>query len=284
MNRPIIPPAWRLTAAIILPLCACLGFPASAQVVFVDYDDTTSRQHGEFPSRAQLADLTTALHGAGAKAVVLKFFLDGPGREPDNTQLAAAIGRGRTVLQATINREPPTSRELPARFRFAGKPPFDPAIRGDEGWLPLPRFSEKAARVCFVDVRSAEQIPMLEVFGGHPVPSLYACTLAEMFGSDLTLSAGAAAFGTRRFLLNSQGEAAVTLDMRTRSTRLSASRIFAGPGWQQSVRGQVAVLMYTGPRSPTIAFKGNNERVHALFAAQIIALEKVSGKPQPARQ
>lgn len=261
--------------AILVSLCALASVSASAQVVFVDYDDTSARLHGEFPSRAQLAELTTALHGAGAKAVVLKFFFDGPGKEPDNTQLAAAIGKGRTVLQATINREPPTSRELPARFRFAGKPPFDPAIRGDEGWLPLPRFSEKAARVCFVDVRSPAQIPMLEVFGGQPVPSLYACTLSELLGAELTFSAGAAAFGTRRIALNAQGEAAVTLDLRKRGTRLSASRIFAGQGWRPSVRGQVAVLMYTGPRSPTISIQGKVEKVHDVFAAQISALQNL---------
>lgn len=246
---------------------------ASAQVVFIDYDDASAKVHGAFPSRAQIAELTGALHSAGAKAVVLKFFLDGPGKEPDNTRLAEAIGRGRTVLQATINLEPPTSRDLPQRFRFPGKAPFEPGIRGDEGWLPLTRFTDKAARVCFVDVRSPERVPMLQMFGGHPVPSLYSCLLAELNGKEMSLSSRTATFGTTRIALDKDGEAAIRLDPRRSGARIPAQRIFAGHDWQSAVRGNVAVLMYTGPQSPTLPFNGKAEKVHDLFAAQLGGLQ-----------
>ncbi len=250
--------------------------PVAAQVVFVDYDRATAKSHGDFPSRAQLAEITAALHSAGAKAVVLKFFLDGPGKEPDNTQLTDAIGKGRTVLQATISREPPTSRDLPTRFRHLGKPPFEPAIRGDEGWLPLARFSDKAARVCFADVRLPERAPMLEVFGGHPVPSLYACLLAEVWGSEMSFAPGAAGFGKARLPINALGEVGIQIDLKHAGARMSALRLFAGKDWQPSVRGKVAVLMYTGSRSPTFDFKGKQEKVHDLFAAQVVALLKLT--------
>ena len=266
---------FRTRAAVALvALWAVATTPVAAQVVFVDYDDATAKAHGDFPSRARLAEMTTALHGAGAKAVVLKFFLDGPGKEPDNTQLADAIGKGRTVLQATINREPPTSRDLPARFRFPGKAPFETSIRGDEGWLPLARFSDKAARVCFADVRSPEQLPMLEVFGGQPFPSLYGCVLAEIHGSEMRFAAGTVEFGKVRLPINAQGETSIQLDLKHTSLRIPAMQLIAGKDWQRSVRGKVAVLMYTGPRSPTFEFKGKKEKVHDLFAAQVVALLK----------
>lgn len=268
-------PKLPLSVALLIAL-TLVAQPLFAQVVFVDYDDATAKVHGDFPSRAKLAEATAALHAAGAKAVILKFFLDGPGKEPDNTQLSDAIGRGRTVLQATINREPPTSRELPPRFRFAGKAPFEPAIRGDEGWLPLARFSDKAARICFVDVRSPEQVPMLELFGGYPVPSLYACLLSEVEGSEMGFASGTAGFGKTRYPINGQGEVGIQLNPGKAGTRISAQRIFASRDWQSAVRGQVVVLMYTGPRSPTIKVSGKQEKVHDAFASQIMALLKLA--------
>ncbi|MBL8516452.1 MAG: CHASE2 domain-containing protein [Betaproteobacteria bacterium] len=264
-------------SVLTLTCLSLAAAPASGEVVFVDYDAETVKAHGDFPSRAALAELVSALHGAGAKAVILKFFLDGPGKEPDNTQLAEAIGKGRTVLQATVNTEPPTTRELPARFRFPGKPPFQPAIQGDAGWLPLARFSDKAARVCFADVRSLERLPMLEIFGGHPVPSLYACLLAEERGKEMRFSANAVEFGTARWPTNAQGEVAIQLELG-HAGRLPALRIFAAKDWQSHVRGKVAVLMYTGPRSPTLAFRGKQEKVHDLFAAQVGALLKSTSR------
>lgn len=266
--------ACRLLALAGLVAFALVPLTGQTEVVFVDYDMATAKVHGDLPSRAQMAQLLTALHGAGAKAVILKFFLDGPGKEPDNTQLTDAIGKGRTLLQATINKAPPTSRDLPARFRHAGKPPFTTAIRGDEGWLPLNRFSEKAARVCFADVRSPEQVPMLEEFGGHPVPSLYACLLAELTGKEMVLTPGAASFGAWRLPLNAQGEANLDLNASATGARVSATRIFAGSDWRPLVRNKVAVLMYTGPRSPTVVFRDRQEKVHDLFAAQIVALQR----------
>lgn len=115
---------------------------------------------------------------------------------------------------------------------------------------------------------------MLEMFGGHPVPSLYACLFSEMHATEMSFASGAARFGVVRLPINARGETVITIDGKNIVTRLSVSRLLAGGDWQKSVRGKVVALMYTGPRSPTMVFNGKPEKIHDLFAAQVAALQK----------
>lgn len=269
----------RIFAAAMASFVACIttGVHAAAQsagVVLIDYDTTTAAQHGEFPSRTQLAQLTERLHAAGARSVLLKFFFDGPGDAAGNAALANALGKGRSLLQASLSTEPPTSKALDARFLIntplAG---IQPAIRGNEGWMPLPMFAQAAASICFADVQQPERVPLFESFAGKPVPTLYHCLLAEIAGVAPELKPGVARFGTRQWSINPAGE--ITLDFKTRNRlpRIPAAWLFGGvQDWQARVKGKVAVLMYTGPRSPMRDIQGKSMKVHEVFALQAVNL------------
>lgn len=259
-----------------MPLCLASAHAAKPPtgVVLIDYDLATANQHGEFPSRAQLAQLTERLHAAGARSVLLKFFFDGPGDAAGNAALASALAKGRSLLQASLSTEPPTSKALDARFQIttpiAG---IQPAIAGNEGWLPLPLFAKAAASVCFADVQQPERVPLFESFAGKPVPTLYHCLLTETAGQGPELKPGMARFGGRQWPINAAGEISLKLSPAGSLPRIPAARVLAtGKDWQTGVKDKVAVLMYTGPKSPLRDIQGKPMKVHDAFALQAAAL------------
>ncbi|MBK8858164.1 MAG: CHASE2 domain-containing protein [Opitutaceae bacterium] len=107
----------KLLLFIILALAPCLqGSPF--QAVFVTDEDAAKL--GGFPlPRRHLAEALYAAKRAGAQAVILKFFLDQPGKIPkDDAALAAAIKDCglKVVLQARLDETEKKSNPLAAKF------------------------------------------------------------------------------------------------------------------------------------------------------------------------
>ena len=260
---------------LLSALALVCGQPQAAsfndKFAVVVVDTQTEAKLGGFPSRAALAQLIDRIASGKPKSIVLKYFLDTPGKEPDSTVLAQSIGKTRVILQATLNKDPPTSRSLDARFFFKDRiAPFKPLLAGDEGWLPQKRFSDQAAKVCFADVVKPEQVPMLELFQHRPVESLYACALAEAFGDGKTrLESHRASFGKRSLALDDAGEARISLADLALPISVSARRLLEGEFDTGAFTGKVVILAYTGSRTPTFNVRGTAIGVHQIFLAQL---------------
>ncbi len=144
---------------------ACDASPFDEKFAVVLIDRQTENQIGGFPSRQIFAQLIDRIAAAKPKSIVLKFFLDIEGKEFDSALLAESIGKTRVVLQATLNKEPPTSKILEERFFFKDSiAPHKPVLASSEGWLPLKRFTVKSTKVCFADAVTPERVPLIEIF------------------------------------------------------------------------------------------------------------------------
>ena len=272
-GMPKFEQAFFLLSTLALPLVSGQAHTASFDDKFavVIVDTQTEAKLGGFPSRAVLAQLIDRIAAGKPKSIILKYFLDTPGKEPDSTVLAQSIGKTRVILQATLNKDPPTSRSLDGRFFFKDTiAPFKPLLAGDEGWLPQKRFSDQAAKVCFADVVTPERVPMFEMFQQRPVESLYACALAEAFGDSKTiLENHRASFGKQTLTLDGAGEVRISLAELSLPRNVSAGRLLEGEFDTGVFAGKVVILAYTGSRTPTVIVRGAAIAVHQAFLAQL---------------
>jgi hypothetical protein len=245
--------------------------PFQSKFAVVVVDAQTEAKIGGFPSRAVLSQLIDRIAAGKPKSIILKYFLNTPGNEADSMRLAQSIGNTRVILQATINKEPPTSQSLDERFFFSGPLGLlKPALAGDEGWLPQKRFADHATQVCFVDVVKPEQVPMLELFHQRPVESLYACALAEAFGeSKLQTDRHRITFGDQSLALNEAAEVNIRLDNLDMPANTPAFQLLDAKFDSAIFTEKVVILAYTGSRSPTLDVRGSSIPVHQLFLAQL---------------
>ena len=148
--------------------------PLDVPFLAVLIDVKTERTIGKFPyDRAVLAKAVEKAADSGAKAVVLKFFLDQRKTPSGDTALAQAMRKVNVVLEARIDNSKVHPNTLPARF--AVRPSGNGnVVGGTSGWIPIPQFSEHAKAIGFVDTVSADRIPVIERYGERYVPAL--CT------------------------------------------------------------------------------------------------------------
>ncbi len=248
-------------------------------IVVVEYDAKSENALGIFPSRAAIASYVEKIKRGRPKAIVLKFFFDGPGTAEDNLSLEKSFGGANILLQASLNKEPPTSRQLDDHFFFAGKiGEYKIALKGDEGWLPIKQLAKSASKVCFAGVRQVDSIPVLVEFQGKPIPSMWACILEEMpDGGKLELAKNGAVFGKYWLPLDTFGETKVSLkEVNLKDLdggpSVSVADLMTRDFDAEVFASKIVLLTYTGSKSPLIAVGKSSYKVHNVFVAELRAL------------
>lgn len=269
-SKPNLP---RLTlvflSLITIANCAIAQVSFENEIVIVNFDDQSATALSSGPNRAIFSAVIDKLRDAGAKAIVLKYFLDTPTNEKNDSLLETSLKSSRVLLQATINDAPPVSKTLNSKFEFSGTiRDVKPRVSGLEGWLPLERYQQYAAQVCFVDVPDLHAIPLLEIFNGKAVKSLYACILEEVLGHKLDfVGPDYASFGEARVPVNRYGEVPVTLSDLGFPKYISVASLIKSNHHGDSLRNKIVVISYSGARSPTVEVDGKPVIVHQVFLA-----------------
>jgi hypothetical protein len=248
------------------------GSDFEREIAIVNFDSSTGARYGEFPLRAVLAKIVEQAANGKPRSIAIKFFFDTRGNEADSKLLEAALGSsGRILLQASINPEPPTSKSLDDRFYYKGATGrISPIVKGAEGWLPLKSFSDKAAKVCFVDVAQPDLVPMVTEFQGKPVESLYACVLGDVYGGgNMVLKGGRAIFGKRALPIDGAGQVKIPLSNTRLPNTISALDLLEGKVDKNALEGKVVIVIYTGSKSPTLPIAGTPVKLHQVFMAQL---------------
>jgi CHASE2 domain-containing sensor protein len=229
-----------LLILLTLPL-VLQGSPFRA--VFVTDDDVAKL--GGYPiPRRHYAEALHAAKQAGAQAVILKFFMDLPGKVvADDAALAEAIKNCGlpVVLQARIDDSEKSSNPLPERFLRKDLPIPPGAINGNNGWLPLPTLADGAYSVAFID--SLNPVPMVEVYRGHPMPSLFLVTLELALGKASWTPGSITLNGTT--LPMHDGQIAVPFPSRDEFKSLSLSALLDGRG-DNDLKGAIVIIGYDG--------------------------------------
>jgi CHASE2 domain-containing sensor protein len=272
MSSPTILKTIRLLLRIVLMLMLlpttafAKGFSNDFAVVFID--QASERRFGGFPfDRSIIAQAIERAANAGAKGVVLKFFLDQPRSPSGDEALAKALSRLPVVLQARIDDTEKAANPLPERFSLA-----DPAIKsgvaGSAGWIPLSKFSEPAADVCFVDF-AASPVPLIETYQNRPVKSLVLCATELALGTKAVIkSSRAILIGQSEIRVDAQNRISVQVAPDRSISTLPFNDLFDGKLSPATLKNKVVIIGYDGTNIPRIGGVG----IHRLFVQYLRAI------------
>ncbi len=194
---------------------------------------------------------------------MLKFFLDQPAVNPaDDKALADAIRLSKipVVLQANLESTEGGAVRLPARLHREDLPKSGDFIGGNKGWLPLPIFIDGAATVGFID--DLNPAPILEIYQGRTVPSLYLAALELVLGKA-SFTPGTMTLGARTLPLKG-GKLSLPYPMRDDLTAPSLSELLAGNAGQQ-LKDAVVIIGYDGTHMDALPTPIGRIKKHRMF-------------------
>jgi hypothetical protein len=241
--------------------------------VFFD-DESAMALHVDAPLPRKLtAEMITRLHQAGARGLILKFFVDLPKDDEQDQALAKALCLMPTTLQACLCRDGSTN-SLPLRFLIAETNRFHlKSVLSDvQGYIPLPVFSACARGVGFVDLLRPDGIPLIEAYRGSFVKSLYVTALELETGERANYSSGTnVTFGTRSLSFNEFGEHPIPRDLEELDY-VPFHQVLKGSVPMEQFKGKVVIIGYDGSRIHSIKSPWGEMKAHRLFVHSLIEL------------
>ncbi|HEV8543114.1 MAG TPA: CHASE2 domain-containing protein [Verrucomicrobiae bacterium] len=212
------------------------SFHEDFAVVFIDA--ASEAKFGAFPlDRSILAKAIRKAASLGAKGVVLKFFFDQPKSELSDLSLEQALTNVPVLLEARMDDSQIQPNALPNQFTFPGVKART-RVSGQTGWIPLLRFSEKAAGVGFVDF-STTVVPLLETYQSRTVKSLTVCCIELATGKKAIIQPSESLkFGTRELRMDSHNGVSVKLPAKDDLEYIPFHRLVAGETPAGEIEGQ----------------------------------------------
>jgi hypothetical protein len=237
-------------------------FDAHFAVVFADTD--TTAKYGPVPiDRRIIAQSIDALADAGAKGIVLKFFLDRDRDKDGDMILARAMARLPVILQARIDDAEQTPNDLPTRFTIPLQ--ADTAIKGDSGWIPVARFADNAHDICFADYQGMP-LPVVETYRDRTVKSLLLCTLELATGNQAVIKPGKSVkIGDISHELDSLNRVSVSLDKQPALHYIPLHEVLENDDWASRVTGKLVILGYDGAQIHGIQTESGSIAAHRYF-------------------
>lgn len=251
-----------------LPMAAWGGdFERDFAVVFIT--QATEAKHGRFPfDRSLLAQAVERAADAGAKGVILKFFLDQSKTAEGDRRLATALSRIPVVLQARIDDSEKGPNPLEGRFTLPG-PSFKTAVSGSSGWIPLPEFSSHASDVCFVDFDSSPA-PIVEMYQGKTVKSLLACAAELAMGHKAVIHPTEnISIADRTAVLDSLNRVTIALDHGKSLPFFEFDSLLDGSIPPSALQNRVVLIGYDGPNIPQMSSPVGTLGAHRLFGLML---------------
>lgn len=241
--------------------------------VFFD-DDSANELHVDAPlPRDLVAKLITKLHDAGARGLVLKWFLDLPRDKQQDEALAKALCLMPTTLQA-CHKEDGSTNALPERFHIPDSNDLEltEVMSSDRGYLPLPIFSKCARSVGFVDLalNRTDSIPLVEGYQDRLVKSLYVTALELELRETASYKGNRVIFGARSLTFNSLGEHPIKA--LPKLDYVAFHRVLNGSVPLEQFKNKVIILGYDGRRIHFIKTKWGEIRAHRLLVQSLLAL------------
>lgn len=238
-------------------------FERDFAVVFIT--QATEAKHGRFPlDRTLLAQSVERAADAGAKGVILKFFLDQSKTVDEDRRLATAWTRVPVLLQARLDDSETGPNPLDERFTLPG-PNMKSSVSGSSGWIPLSVFSRQAHDVCFVDFNSFPA-PIVERHQGKTVKSLLACAVELAVGYKAVIRpAKEISIGDQTALLDSSNRVMVTLRQEMPLSSFDFINLLDGSIPPSALRNRVVVIGYDGPSIPQVSSPIGTMGAHRLF-------------------
>ena len=248
------------------------------QLIFID--EKTESKMGSFPyDRKIYAEALNLLKKYEAKAVVLKYFLDLPKTNDGDKLLSDAMKNIPVFLQANIDNKETVPNPLPEKF-FYNDFHLNRGllIQGKSGWIPLPIFSENCYQIGFVNIRNIDAVPLIEVYRGYPVKTLYLEILEYVIASKVDFnSLKEIKINKRNIQLTEYSEITVELPTVDHLQYISFVDLIEGKVQKKDVANKVIILGYDGEKIHSFDTKIGKIKAHRMFYYGLIgAYKKIS--------
>jgi CHASE2 domain len=261
----------------LLALACFTAAAAESRFAAIFITPETERRYGAFPlNRALIAQGVDRLTASGAKGVALKFFYDLPKAPAADDALAKAMSRLPTLLEARLLDSETNSNVLPDRF-------FRPDLKteglnlltGRHGWIPRPLFSAQARAVGFVDLSDTQRAPLVEVYQGRCVPSLWLICLELAFDTRATQpKSGRFVLAGRSIPIDAAGCISIRFPQTDALDSLTFHDLLAGTVERRRVEGKVVIVGYDGNKIHTLDTPIGPMTAHRHFAHALFDLER----------
>ena len=263
----------RLILLLILPLTISYSyadrFTRYFATVFIDAE--SEKIYGNIPlGRKILAKAINNLAEAGAKGVVLKFFIDQAKDIEGDRALAESFSRLPVILQARIDDAEPSPNRLPVRFKLPHQ--LTTSINGSSGWIPAPRFSSVAYDIGFADYRGFP-MPLFETYQGMTVKSLLLPPIELAMNEKVMIEATQQArVGEVTFNLDTLNRVNVKLRLEPDLKYLRFHDVMEKNDWVEQVKNKVVILGYLGPNITTVKTSKGTVSTHKLYVSILKSL------------
>jgi hypothetical protein len=184
------------------------------------------------------------------------------------------------VLQARIDEAEGTATALPARFAVS-LGGASTAISGERGWLPLPRFAEKAYDIGFVDF-VPPHVQLLETYQRRTVKSLLLCAIELAIGKRAQIAPGREIrFGQAVIRVDGQNQIPIAIKPGDSFAYVPFHSLLDGVIAPGKFTGKVVLLGYDGPNIGMVDTAVGRVSVHRLFVHLVKATYErlIAGPP-----
>lgn len=266
-----------MIARISLLLLAIQLYGSSLPFVFVYVDSITEAKIGAFPySRDVYVEAINIAAENGAKAVVLKYFIDEPKDSLADMKLSESLTRLPVFLQCRIGIQQETPNNLPIRFL---SPELKDAktkyiLAGNSGWMPLEILSKNCHDVGFVDLYTADNpnCPMLAYYHNTPIKSLPIKIFEFLYAETISIDGRKMSFMGKTYKLTSKLEQKITFPDKKRLKKYSFVDLLEDNIDKAELSGKIVILGYDGDMQSMINTPSGQVKAHDYFGYLLIGL------------
>ena len=144
--------------------------------------------------------------------------------------------------------------------------PATDVIGGNEGWIPLPDFAAHASDIGFVDIRDPQFAPVIEMYEGKCVKSLFTRALEAGFGSKAEIVPGnALTIGPHHLKLTTQSEIPIDSPAQDTIESISYADLLNAKVPDDKIRDRVIILGLDTPTAPMVKTEIGPIGIHRWF-------------------
>ncbi|MBU0712850.1 CHASE2 domain-containing protein [bacterium] len=245
---------------------------------FIYVDIKTENKIGAFPySRYIYAEAIKAASKNGAKAVVLKYFIDEPKDKNSDVKLAESLLELPVFLQCRLNVPENNPNELPKNFlspeiNIINSPNI---LAGNSGWIPLEILSENCYNVGFVDIyphKNNFHIPVIGLYKNFPIKSLPIKIFEFLYSENIGIENRKLIFRGKSYKLTSELEYMFTFPHKERLIKHSFVDLLEDRIDKKELSGKIVILGYDGPHQAAIKTPIGELKVHDYFGYVLLGL------------
>ena len=246
--------------------------------MFVFVDDKTESKIGEFPyTRDIYAKAIKVASESGAKAVVLKYFIDELKDKVSDIELSNSFKEIPVFLQCRLDIKQDHPNQLPDRF-LTPEITFNKAnniISGNSGWIPHEVFTDNCYDVGFVDIYSHkinQYLPVIGLYHNIPIKSLAIKIFEYLFSENIRIEDRKMIFKGNTYKLTSRYEYELRLSNKEKLKIYSLIDLLENRIERDELLEKIVILGYGGNNQGLITTPIGELKAHEYFGYVLLSM------------